>query len=190
MLITVSNFLEEFGMSINIPANRVMASIKEAQNFDLKGVLGDAFFYDIELKYSASPADADIVKLVEGGTYIGCDGNTVSFEGLAMALKYYTLARFRKKQPINDTNFGVVVKSDNYSQPLDNGILMSSINDARASGQGYLNDALKFIRANRDTYPLFKFSEENVRKAIRLTPVKRLNEFRDGVLHRHNIKNS
>lgn len=190
MLITVFNFLEEFGMSSNINEIRVSASIKEAQNFDLKGVLGDSFFYEIETKYNDTPPDADIVKLVEGGTYIGCDGNTVSFEGLAMALKYYTLARFRKKQQINDTNFGVVIKNDNYSQPLDNAILMSSINDAKASGQGYLNAAIKFIFANKDKYPLFKLNDENIRRPIRVTPIKKIINFNHGILHRHYIKGS
>jgi hypothetical protein len=184
MLITYSSFLDFFGMSENIPNNRVTASIIEAQDFDIKPVIGEAFFYDVILKYGTSPADANIVKVVEGGTYTDCDGNTMSFAGLAKALNYYTLARFRKKQPINDTNFGVVVKRDLYSDPLDTKALSQSIDDARSSGMGYLNETIKFLQQNKDIYPLFKGNEDNYRKPLRITPVARkprLNNYRNGI---------
>lgn len=178
MLVTISNFLNEFGMSGNIPENRILASINEAQSFDLKPVLGDAFFYDIDTKYNTSPADNLIVKLVDGGTYTDCDGNTISFSGLALALKYYALSRFRKKNIINDTNFGVVVKRDNYSDSVDNQTLMTSISDLKASGQGYLNECVKFLIDNKEDYPLFKYNEESIRKPMRITPVARKNNYR------------
>jgi hypothetical protein len=164
-------------MSANIPENRVLASINEAQNFDIKPVIGEAFLYEVNRLYNISPANADIVKLVEGGTYLDCDGNTLSFSGLAISLKYYTLARFRKKQPINDTNFGVVVKRDNYSDTVNPEMLNQSINDARQSGQGYLNDVLKFLNTEKDLYPLYKGNRDNIRKAIRITPIERKPRF-------------
>jgi hypothetical protein len=184
MLVTYSNFLEEFGMSENIPNNRVTASIIEAQDFDIKPVIGEAMFYDVVLKYGTSPADANIVKLVEGGTYEDCDGNTLAFAGLAKSLKYYALARFRKKQPINDTNFGVVIKKDLYSDPIDSKMMSQSIDEARSSGLGYMNECCKYLQENKDLYPLFKGNTDNYRKPLRITPVARrprLNDYRDGI---------
>lgn len=178
MLVTYSNFRAEFAMSENIEDARLKAAIEEAQNFDIRPVVGDAFFYDVDKKYNLSPADANIVLLVEGGEYLDCDGNALYFNGLAKSLKYYALARYRKKQPINDTAFGVVIKTDNYSTSADSKTLNASIEDARASGLGYLNDVLKFIRANKDNYPLCKINADNKRRSMRITAVETIKKFR------------
>lgn len=187
MLITYANFREEFAISENIEDARLKASIEEAQNFDIKKVIGDAFFYDVDTKYNTSPADADIVKLVDGGTYLDCQGNTVYFDGLAKAVKYYALARYRKKQPINDTAFGVVFKNDNYSTPLDYKTLNASIEDARASGLGYLNDVLKFLNESKDIYPLYKLNSDNKRKPLRITAVDNLPKYTNRRITRYKI---
>lgn len=179
MLVTYSQFRSEFGMSENIPQDRLNASIIEAQDFDIKPAIGGALFHDVVTKYALSPADTNIVKLVEGGTYEDCEGNTIAFAGLAKALKYYALARFRKKQPINDTNFGVVMKRDNYSDPVDSKMLSQSIDDARSSGYGYLQETMKYLQQNKDIYPLYKGNEDNLRKPLRITPVQRKPKLND-----------
>ncbi len=177
VLITQTEFREEFAMSSNIPNDRINASIIEAQDFDVKPVLGSAFFYLVNSNYNTSPVPVIYSLLVEGGTYLDCNGDTVAFAGLAKALKYYALARFRKKQIVNDTNFGVVIKRDNYSDSLDFKTLMTTVDDARATGGGYIQEVLTFLNANLADYPLFKNGESNIRKPIRVSAVSRKASF-------------
>jgi len=105
LLLTYSQLREEFAMSTNISNDRLNAAIEEAQDFDIKPALGNAFFYLVLTQYNTSPIPAIYSLLVDGGEYEDCNGNTVSFKGLAKALKYYALARYRKKQPPTEVPF-------------------------------------------------------------------------------------
>jgi len=176
-IITIQDFFEEFGISPNINDNRVTASIREAQDFDIKQAIGAALFQDILVKYNTSPKDALAAKLVEGGTYVDCNGNTIAFAGLGMALKYYALARFRVKQPINDTRFGVVRKNDQYSESLENKQLMQSVLDAKSAGAGYVQEALRYLESERDLYPLFTCKKGNIRIPITTIPTRKTYKF-------------
>lgn len=154
-LITVADFAPYRALNLNQVQARVLDPfIAEAQEFDLKPLLGSAFYKDIV----DNIGDTKYQELLKGKTYTNDRDETVEFQGLTAALVYYTYARYVENKPIVDTKHGVVRKKTNFSEPVDDKTLARKVGQARSGGVSYWRDVEDFlnINANRTVYPLWK----------------------------------
>lgn len=67
-------------------------------------------------------------------------------EGLASAIAYLAYSRMLPNQPINVTSFGVVRKTTEFSDPVDEKTLLRAVNEAKKIGLEYMRQAIDHLR--------------------------------------------
>lgn len=127
-------------MSAHIDKDKIDSFIREAENMDVKPVIGD------ELMIAIKHRPVSFVALLNGGVYIRPDGNTKSFEGLKSALAYFTYARFVRNNDGHVTRSGFTVKDNEHSVRASEVEKERTYNDARAIGERYLRECMEFIK--------------------------------------------
>ena len=171
-LITVSDIKNYKTLSINIAALKIDSEINEAQEFDLRPILGDALYLDLLTDFEASPSLATYNELFNGCTYT-YSGNTYQHDGLKAMLCYYAYARFLNNSNTNSTAFGVVIKNNNDSEPVSEKTLSRLVGQALNGAKIFENRTLDYLRRNSADYPLYKCYAENKQTGgITITPVR------------------
>ena len=127
-------------MSQHIEADRIDMYIREAENMDLKPVLGDGLMIAIKGNPSAFKA------LLNGGVYVDRNGVKKSFEGLKSALAYFTYARFVRNDDGHVTRSGFMVKDNEHSARTSETEKERAYNDAVSIARRYLNECMEFSR--------------------------------------------
>lgn len=135
----------------------------EAQDQDVKPILGDALYYQL----MTTPAATAYAELLNGKTYT-YNGETIYFEGIKPLIVYFFLARFIQNNAINITRFGVVSKVINQSQPVDAQVIRQVVNEMKSNAQTYKNDVERFLCQNPTTYPLYKGSNSNINTSFKM----------------------
>ena len=90
-------------------------------------------------------------KFLDGDYYTcgdcSCDSDGMKYSaGLIAAISYLAYARMLPNQPLNVTAFGVVQKTTNLSEPVDEKTLFRAANEARKIGLEYLRQAVDHLR--------------------------------------------
>lgn len=127
-------------MSAHIEKDKIDSFIREAENMDLKPVMGD------ELLIAVKRRQVEFATLLNGGVYERPDGNTKSFEGLKSALAYFTYARFVRNNDGNVTRTGFMIKDNEHSVRASEAEKERAYNDARAIAERYLRECMEFVR--------------------------------------------
>jgi len=141
----------------------------EAQDQDLRPILGDGLFYDFMTKwYNTGDAMYSNYQNLLNGTNYTYNGQTIYFDGLKPMMVYYTLARFVQNNPVNITRYGVVTKLVNQSQPVDAQVLRQVVNELKSSAQTYKNQVDLFLNQNQTTYPLYIGSNSNINTSFKM----------------------
>lgn len=127
------------------------ACIQEAQNIDMRTQLGDALFAAI---FAEGATSTRIDALLEPRTFsgCGCDAYRIHF-GLRKVLCYYAYARIVKTGTNVQTRYGMVAKTDEYSDHTSLKERVAAADDALATADAYMKDVIDYITANKDTYP-------------------------------------
>lgn len=127
------------------------ACIQEAQNIDLRSQLGDALFAAIFAEGATSPR---IDALLEPREFTGCGCNAYRLHfGLRKVLCYYTYARIVRTGTNMQTRYGMVAKTDEYSEHTPLRERIAAADDAKATADGYMADVIDYIKANAAVYP-------------------------------------
>lgn len=143
-------------MSANVESERMERFIVEAQEFDIKPVLGRALYLAFVNGLSTSPVETIYEELFNGKTYLDKSINSnISFEGVKLALIYYSYARFLNNQNSNVTAFGIVQKENDFSAPSDEKRIARLVTAATQAAEAYKNDFIKFLNDNSTDYPLW-----------------------------------
>ena len=87
--------------------------IREAQEFDLKPLMCEDFYYDMIKNKAIAPYD----KIIIGQEY-DHEEKPYYHLGLEVVLSYFTYARFILNSSVSSTSHGVVQKTTPNSQPL------------------------------------------------------------------------
>ena len=155
-------------MSINVEQERIERYIAEAQEFDLKPILGRALYLAFVNGLAASPQEQIYVDLWEGKTYLEKGINAdISFAGVKQALIYYAYARFLNNQNTNVGSFGIVVKENNpYSKPEEEKRIQRLVTAAIQAAESYKVDFVKFLNDNSTDYPLW-LKEDTTSNAVK-----------------------
>lgn len=127
-------------MSVHLERDKIDSFIREAENMDLKPVMGDSLLYAVRRDSSA------FVTLLGGGMYRLPSGEVRTFEGLKSALAYFTFARFVRNGDGNVTRSGFMVKDNEHSTRASDAEKERAYNDARAIAERYLRECMEFVR--------------------------------------------
>ena len=131
-------------MSVHIDKDKIDAFIREAENMDLKPVMGDALLYAVKADSNA------FAPLLNGGTYKTPSGEIKTFEGLKSALAYFTFARFVRNGDGNVTRSGFMVKDNEHSARASESEKERTYNDAKSIAERYLSECMDFVRHDED----------------------------------------
>jgi hypothetical protein len=101
-------------VALHCDSQKLQIAIQEAIQFDLKELSCD-FFTELEINWGST--DEDWISLVNGGTYTNCRGNAISFQGLKIALIYFSYSRYIIINSYDDTPNGQVTKTNQFTLP-------------------------------------------------------------------------
>lgn len=163
LCISVENVKEFRPMAKDIPSERILPYIKEAHQYNLKPLLGDALYYDFLQKFDVSgdPQYANYQALLVG-SYYGYGQTTIEHPGLIPYLAYATLARFYNNNKINATKFGLVQKDGENSTQITLAEVQSAIGELRANMLADQADLIKYLTTKGTLYPLYIYQDGSV----------------------------
>lgn len=140
MIATVDNIKSVRPISENIDATkRIQPYILEVENLIIRPALGALKYKNIE----ANKTDVANKLILEGGYY---DGDTKYLNGLYQAIGYLAYSRLVRNNNVNVTAFGVSEKLSQFSDKVDEKVLLSVANDAEKVGKQYLNECLEYLQ--------------------------------------------
>lgn len=168
VIITLKD-IQELRPTAELDGARLEPFILEAQDQDLRPVLGDGLYYDFMTKFydTGDAMYSNYQNLLNGTTYT-YDGQTIYFDGLKPMVVYYTLARFVQNNPVNIVRFGVVQKVVPQSQPVDAVMLRQVVNEMKSNAQTYKNQVDKFLLQNQSTYTKYIGSNTSLKTGFRM----------------------
>ncbi|UPT66887.1 MAG: hypothetical protein M0D57_21070 [Sphingobacteriales bacterium JAD_PAG50586_3] len=151
-LISVTDFAAYKELSVNIDdTTRINPYILQAQQFDLKPLVGEVFYKDI----IDNPTSTENSLLLTGGAY-AYQNKSYEFSGLKSALVYFAYARLLENQNINVTRFGVVFKNNaDVSERVDEKTLQRLILQARNQARAYWDECEVFLNRQSTDFPLW-----------------------------------
>lgn len=128
---------------------RIEPYIEEAQQVELKKLLGNDFFFAIV------EDPANYTDILDGKSYENSRGNTVSFKGIKTVLAYFSYARFLMNDQMKHTASGFVVKQNQFSEPASLAERTSKHQDCRSLALSYWEDCALFLNQFKTDYPLW-----------------------------------
>jgi hypothetical protein len=143
-LLSHSELLEFKHITGNIPSAMFDRYVLEAQELDLRPLLGIDLYIALVEDFEASPSLATYSDLWNGSTY---DILTKKFkhEGLIPVLAYYTYARYIQNSGVNSTPYGLVEKKNDFSQPTSEKTIARKISQAQSGAKAYWERTRKYI---------------------------------------------
>ena len=155
-LITLANIQAVKSISLNINESKQLTPyILEAQNFDLRELIGDAFFLDLVTDFLANPSLSIYSLLFNGGTYT-YGGETYHLDGLKLYLIYSTYARYLSNSNVISTASGLVHKTNQYSESVTEKTISRLVSQARSSAVFCENNIKDYLSRFKSNYPLYK----------------------------------
>lgn len=131
-------------ISAKTDADKLTAYIVEAEQMNVKPVLGDGLFLSILEK---GEDDEMLGRLLTGGTY-EYGGSLYSFAGLKAAMSYYVFAKYLMVGDFNATRFGITTKDDSYSTRISSAERSNAYSDTLEVANCYLEDCVTFCKRN------------------------------------------
>lgn len=164
-LIQMSDIMAMVNISPNIDEDRLNAQIKNAQDFDLRLFMGDAFYWNFINWFNPTTgvlkpdAPALISQLFNGGAYNDLSGNPIFYQGMAPALVYMAFARFVEFDPVQYTSTGPVIKHHDQSDPLRPSDISKIVSSFRSMSNAHTNNIEKFLYVHKTSFPLWRINE-------------------------------
>jgi len=172
-LITIADIKLYKALSSNINALKIDSEINEAQEFDLRPLLGDEFFMALLDDFNASPSLSTYDDLFNGSTYT-YQGNTYQHDGLKAMLCYYAYARYKLNSNSNNTAYGTVEKLTTESKAVSEKTISRQVTQTLNGAKIYENRVMDFLKRNKADYPLFKCENRQPQSnGIRITAIRK-----------------
>lgn len=151
-LINITDFVENKFLTQNLDSSDIDPVIREAQDFDLKPVLGAALFQDMMDNLTV----AKYRTLLDGENYTPTGATSpIHFTGLKAVLKYYVYARLLVVDGVKSTNSGFVQKSLENSERIAGTQRTQMIAQARSGAKAYEDEMISYLNNYSTTYPLW-----------------------------------
>jgi len=154
-LITLEDIVAFKPLSINMNvAKGLDPYILEAQEFDIREVLGDPLY--LAMLDDAPDFNTEIYdKLFNGCDYV-YEGLNYQQSGVKASLIYFTYARYLANANQTPTAFGMVQKKNDYSDPITDKQLAIKIQQAKSGAMAYQNKYVEYLNRFKEDYPLWK----------------------------------
>jgi hypothetical protein len=150
-LITLQDIAVLKPMSINTDVIKQLEPfILEAQEFDIREVLGDPLYFNI-LADAPDFNTPKYDKLFNGCEYV-FEGKNYKHEGIKACLVYYTYARYLQNSNAHATPFGMRVKNHNYSEPIDEKTLSRMVKQTQSGAISYQNRFMEYMKRFSNEY--------------------------------------
>lgn len=155
-LITINQIRAVKSISLNTnEVAQLTPQILEAQDFDLRPILGDEFYFALIEDFEASPSLEVYADLFNGCTYT-FDGKQYTHEGIKAFLIYSTYARYTANSSVIATATGFVHKNNQYSEQVSEKTISRLVEQARSGAQVHLDRITLYLDRNNELYPLWK----------------------------------
>lgn len=133
--------------------------INEAQEFDLKPLVEEDFYFDLLSKNN----EQNYAKLISGGNY-EYKNRTYNFQGLETVLSYFAYSRFVMSSSAISTSHGMVVKTTPNSTPLSLEERKNFYYKKKTEANALMVDCVKFIERNIGSFPSWKNDSCQIKK--------------------------
>lgn len=154
-LISVTDFTNNKYLSQNLDDRDIDPIIDEAQEFDLKPVLGRELYLDLITNFT----ETKYQELLNGKTYTPTGYTSpVQFQGLKEVLKYYVYKRMIVLDGVKSTNSGFVMKTLENSERISGTQRTQMIAQAASGARSHEDEMVFFLNNYSTTYPLWKCS--------------------------------
>jgi hypothetical protein len=151
-LINITDFTENKFLTQNLDDRDIDPVITEAQEFDIKPVIGAAMYHDL----LTNPNTVAHQELLDGKTYTPNGATSpIHFSGLKMVLKYYVYARLLVTDGVKSTNSGFVLKQLENSERISGTQRSQMIAQTRSGAKAYEDEMRAFLRNYPNIYPLY-----------------------------------
>lgn len=161
LLISRPDFEPYKALSANMnTVKNLDAYILEAQEMDLKPLMGREIYIDLLDDFEASPSLAIYDDLFNGLSYTYLD-KKYKHAGLVPVLCYFTYARFLLNANGHSTEFGIVKKKTEDSEAVSDSEIARRVSQARAGAMAYWEDVRIFLNHYKDTYTLWQSSADH-----------------------------
>lgn len=155
ILLTLSDFLTITSISASLNGDKkLLPYVGEAQQFDLKEVMGSAFYLDLVKDFEGSPQLQKYSDLWNGSEWI-CNGKTYRHEGLKTVLIYFSYSRYILNSSQQETAFGIVLKQEQNSEYVSEKTILRKADNAKSGAFAYMDDVIRFLNDNSTDYPLW-----------------------------------
>ena len=160
-LIEASDFAPYKVIADNITESKTIDPyILEAQQFDLKPLLGQELFIDLLEDFEDTPSLSKYEDLFNGKSYEKY-GKKYKHQGLVPVLCYFAYARYLTNANQSSTEYGVVQKRTDESQPVPEATLARMITQAREGAMAYWHDVKTYLDHNANDIPLWNCSKKD-----------------------------
>lgn len=147
LLITKAIVEKYLQVAIGFSETEFERFIREAQEFDLKPLMCEDFYFDMLSKKDLEP----YTKIIAGQSYT-YEGKTYYHEGLEAVLSYFAYARFVLKSAVVSTSHGVVTKTTPNSQPLSHSEKKDIYHTSRQDANKVFDSVAKYMERNDIEY--------------------------------------
>lgn len=170
-LIEKADFAEIRDISNNVDFDkRIKPYVREAQEFDIRPILGAEMFYDL-LKNSA---DDNYTALLDGLDYTYADVN-YSFVGLKTIIAYYTYARFIPHDNVRSTPSGMMGKTNEFSERISKSEIDRIVNQNQSAAYAYIEDMICFLDRKVSDYPKWNTTyKSEVKRKVNFSTIKKI----------------
>lgn len=155
LLITRSDFTGRVELALNMVDAKINNRILEAEDFDLRELMGDAFYWSFIAQGTVDPVPQGYTDLLNGKSYT-INSIDFTFYGIKPVLVYFATARLIKNLDLYFTPSGVMQKRNDFSDHMDPKYLSWRANQFSNQALAYWNLCVQFLDANKTTYPLWK----------------------------------
>ncbi len=164
LLISIDDFVPYKALSSNLTTVKNLDPyILEAQEFDLKKLLGRELFLDLLEDFDGSPSLSKYEDLFNGLDYTYLD-KKYSSKGLIPVLCYYSYARYILNSGGHSTDYGLRKKLTAESEEVSEAEKARRVTQAKEGAVAYWNDVKLFLDHYKiidpDTYEFWKCSSK------------------------------
>lgn len=135
--------------------DRFSMFVDEARRMDIQPAIGSDLLYKID---NDSTSPLTYAALLDGGDYEH-NGDRYLFPGLKKALCFFVYARLVKSNQVNVTAYGVTIKTNENSEPVEEKTIQRISNDAYNTAIAYLQDCMTYIQRMLPTQEVKGISE-------------------------------
>ena len=148
LLIDKTDISNEKDISKHTTLDRVNEFISDAQVMDLCPLLGNAFYFDLVANYT----DPNYQLLLNGGSF-DVNGCTWTHRGLKSVLIEFAWGRYTYYGVNNDTGFGSVIKTTDFSTPTQNSDRRDIWTNSKQKANAYFSVIKQYLDLNPELFP-------------------------------------